>query len=108
MSLYQSLYLWTPLKVVIHGILEIKKTRVHLLLLLKAFKILCCKVIEIQCNFFSVSLLYSFIAKQVKYVLEKFHVYTLGNGRINMCNVTTSNVEHVAKAFDDTVRNVKE
>ena len=47
-----------------------------------------------------------FIAKQVKYLLEKYHVYTMGNGRINMCTVTTSNVEYIAKGIDDAVRNV--
>ena len=49
-----------------------------------------------------------FIAKQVKYLLEKYHIYTLGNGRISMCSVNTSNVEHIAKGIDDAVRNVSE
>ncbi|WP_411027331.1 aminotransferase class I/II-fold pyridoxal phosphate-dependent enzyme, partial [Salmonella sp. s54925] len=46
--------------------------------------------------------------KQVKFLLEKYHVYILGNGRINMCAITTTNVDYVAKAFDDAVRSVKD
>ncbi|CAB3982763.1 Aspartate aminotransferase, cytoplasmic [Paramuricea clavata] len=46
--------------------------------------------------------------RQVKYLLEKYHIYTLGNGRINMCIINPSNVEYVAKGIDDAVRNVTE
>jgi aspartate aminotransferase len=45
---------------------------------------------------------------QVKYLLEKYHIYTMKSGRINMCTVNTSNVEYVAKGIDDAVRNVAE
>lgn len=47
-------------------------------------------------------------AKQCKFILEKYHVYALSSGRINMCAITTTNVDYVAKAFDDAVRNVKD
>ena len=30
----------------------------------------------------------------------------LSNGRFNMCAITTKNVDYVAKAMDDAVRNV--
>jgi aspartate aminotransferase len=53
-------------------------------------------------------IVYSIIARQVKYLLEKYHIYTMGNGRINMCIINPSNVEYVAKGIDDAVRNVTE
>ncbi|XP_046851244.1 aspartate aminotransferase, cytoplasmic-like [Xenia sp. Carnegie-2017] len=46
--------------------------------------------------------------RQVSYLLEKYHIYMLSSGRINMCTVTTANLDYVAKAIDDTVRNVTE
>jgi aspartate aminotransferase len=42
---------------------------------------------------------------QVMYLREKYHIYFLKNGRINMCGLNTKNVAYVAKAFDDAVRN---
>lgn len=34
-------------------------------------------------------------------------VYMLRDGRISVCGLNTKNVEYVAKAIDETVRNVK-
>lgn len=56
-----------------------------------------------QCGMFTFT---GLTAKQCKYILEKHHVYMLSNGRFNMCAITTKNVDYVAKAMDDAVRNV--
>ncbi|CAJ0571435.1 unnamed protein product, partial [Mesorhabditis spiculigera] len=46
-------------------------------------------------------------ADQVNHLVEKHKVFLLKDGRINLCGLNTKNVEYVAKAFDETVRNVK-
>lgn len=43
--------------------------------------------------------------KQVLKIREKWHVYMTKNGRISMAGLNTGNVEYVAKALDDVVRN---
>jgi len=45
--------------------------------------------------------------EQSKAMVEKHHVYMLGNGRVSMAGVTTKNVKYIAGAIDDVVRNVK-
>ena len=45
-------------------------------------------------------------AKHVAVLKEKFHLYMLPNGRINMCAVTNDNVEYIAQAFKDVILNV--
>merc|ERR1712070_534352 len=42
---------------------------------------------------------------QSKAMVEKHHVYMLGNGRISMAGVTSGNVKYLAQAMDDVVRN---
>lgn len=42
----------------------------------------------------------------VKYLAEKYHIYLLANGRINMCGLTNGNIDYVAKAIHDTVCNI--
>uniref|UniRef100_A0A2P2HWP0 Aspartate aminotransferase n=1 Tax=Hirondellea gigas TaxID=1518452 RepID=A0A2P2HWP0_9CRUS len=44
-------------------------------------------------------------AAQVKYLVDKFHVYLLSSGRINICGLTTKNIDYVAEAIYDTVCN---
>jgi aspartate/tyrosine/aromatic aminotransferase len=44
---------------------------------------------------------------QCKVMVEKHHIYMLGNGRVSMAGVTSKNVEYIAKAMDDVVRHVK-
>ncbi|VDO99235.1 unnamed protein product [Soboliphyme baturini] len=46
-------------------------------------------------------------AKQVEYLREHYHIYMLGNGRINMCGITTKNIDYVAKAFHEAVVKVQ-
>jgi aspartate/tyrosine/aromatic aminotransferase len=42
---------------------------------------------------------------QSKAMVDKHHVYMLGNGRISMAGVTTKNVKYLAASIDDVVRN---
>ncbi|XP_076045134.1 aspartate aminotransferase, cytoplasmic-like [Oratosquilla oratoria] len=42
-------------------------------------------------------------AEQVKYLAEKYHVYMMSNGQVNICGLTTHNLDYVAKAIHDTV-----
>merc|ERR1712113_305087 len=44
--------------------------------------------------------------EQSKVMVDKHHVYMLGNGRISMAGVTSANVEYLAASIDDVVRNV--
>lgn len=37
-------------------------------------------------------------------LVNKYHIYLLSSGRINMCGLTTKNIEYVAKAIDEVVR----
>jgi len=42
---------------------------------------------------------------QAKQMVEKHHIYMLGNGRVSMAGVTSGNVKYIAAAIDDVVRN---
>ena len=39
----------------------------------------------------------------MEYLTDEYHLYLLGNGRINMCGLTPANVDYVAKAIHETV-----
>lgn len=41
--------------------------------------------------------------KQVRILIEEFHIYLLKTGRINMCGLNDSNVEYVANAIHAAV-----
>lgn len=41
-------------------------------------------------------------------MIEKYHVYLLSSGRINMCGLNENNVEYVAKAMHDAIISTKE
>lgn len=43
--------------------------------------------------------------KQVSVLKEKYHVYLLPNGRINMCAVTEANVDGIVNAFKEVIIN---
>ncbi|XGW06277.1 hypothetical protein V3C99_016521 [Haemonchus contortus] len=45
-------------------------------------------------------------AAQVDHLVNKHKVFLLKDGRISVCGLTTKNVEHVARAIDDAVRNI--
>ncbi|KAL0272078.1 UNVERIFIED_CONTAM: hypothetical protein PYX00_005187 [Menopon gallinae] len=40
---------------------------------------------------------------QVEHLLNEYHIYMLKSGRINMCGLTTKNLDYVANAIHDTV-----
>jgi aspartate/tyrosine/aromatic aminotransferase len=40
-------------------------------------------------------------------MVDKHHIYMLGNGRISMAGVTSKNVKYIAAGIDDVVRNVE-
>jgi len=43
---------------------------------------------------------------QAKAMVEKHHIYMLGNGRVSMAGVTSGNVKYIASSIDDVVRNI--
>jgi len=45
--------------------------------------------------------------KQVDHLVNVHKVFLLSDGRISVCGLNTKNVEYVAKAIDDAVRNVQ-
>ncbi|XP_076045137.1 aspartate aminotransferase, cytoplasmic-like [Oratosquilla oratoria] len=45
-------------------------------------------------------------AEQVKYMAEKYHIYLLSSGRVNMCGLTTHNLDYVAEAIHDAVTSI--
>jgi aspartate/tyrosine/aromatic aminotransferase len=45
--------------------------------------------------------------EQSKAMVEKHHIYMLGNGRVSMAGVTSGNVKYIAQAIDDVVRTVQ-
>jgi aspartate aminotransferase len=44
--------------------------------------------------------------EQVAFVIEKYHIYMLANGRINMCGVTVPTIDYLATAIHDAVTSV--
>ena len=52
------------------------------------------------------NLFYFFAVAQCKYLIEQYHIYLLKSGRINMCALTTKNVDYVASAIHDAVTNI--
>jgi aspartate aminotransferase len=54
--------------------------------------------------------LFSFFlaAKQVEIMINKYHIYLLREGgRINMCAITTSNIDYVAKCIHSVITEAK-
>jgi len=46
-------------------------------------------------------------AAQAKHLADKYSIYLLSSGRINICGLTTGNIDYVAEAVNDAVLNVK-
>uniref|UniRef100_A0A2H8U114 aspartate transaminase n=1 Tax=Melanaphis sacchari TaxID=742174 RepID=A0A2H8U114_9HEMI len=42
----------------------------------------------------------------VEYLRNKYHIYMLRSGRINICGLNTNNIQYVAEAITDTLLNV--
>lgn len=53
--------------------------------------------------------MYCFVlaAQQVEHLLKEHHIYLLKSGRINMCALTTKNIDYVVNAIHDAVTNVQ-
>jgi len=45
-------------------------------------------------------------ASHVEYLRNKYHIYMLRSGRINICGLNTNNLSYVAEAITDTLLNV--
>ncbi|XP_076045136.1 aspartate aminotransferase, cytoplasmic-like isoform X2 [Oratosquilla oratoria] len=45
-------------------------------------------------------------AEQVKYLAEKYHIYMLLDGQVNICGLTTHNLDYVAEAIHDAVTSI--
>lgn len=45
--------------------------------------------------------------QQVDYMIKEKHVYLMASGRINMCGLTTKNIDYVAQSIHDAVTNVQ-
>lgn len=45
--------------------------------------------------------------KQVEYMIKEKHVYLMASGRINMCGLTTKNIDYVAQSIHEAVTKVQ-
>ncbi|CAB1344400.1 unnamed protein product [Coregonus sp. 'balchen'] len=45
--------------------------------------------------------------KQVEYMIKEKHVYLMASGRINMCGLTSKNIDYVAESIHETVSKVQ-
>uniref|UniRef100_A0A4W5JG64 Aspartate aminotransferase n=1 Tax=Hucho hucho TaxID=62062 RepID=A0A4W5JG64_9TELE len=45
--------------------------------------------------------------KQVHYMIKEKHVYLMASGRINMCGLTSKNIDYVAESIHETVSKVQ-
>lgn len=46
-------------------------------------------------------------AKQVEYLIKEKHIYLMASGRINMCGLTTKNIDYVAESIHEAVTKVQ-
>lgn len=44
-----------------------------------------------------------FSEKQVEHLVNKYHIYLLRSGRINMCGLNENNLDYVANAIHEAV-----
>ncbi|XP_075072055.1 aspartate aminotransferase, cytoplasmic [Mixophyes fleayi] len=45
--------------------------------------------------------------KQVEYLIKEKHIYLMASGRINMCGLTTKNIDYVAKSIYEAVTKIQ-
>lgn len=45
--------------------------------------------------------------KQVEYMIKEKHIYLMASGRINMCGLTTKNIDYVAESIHEAVTKVQ-
>lgn len=53
------------------------------------------------------SLFWFSTAKQVEYLVSEKHIYLLPSGRINMCGLTTKNIDYVATSIHEAVTKIQ-
>lgn len=46
-------------------------------------------------------------AKQVEYLIKEKHIYLLASGRINMCGLTSKNIDYVAESIHEAITKVQ-
>ncbi|XP_026079547.1 aspartate aminotransferase, cytoplasmic-like [Carassius auratus] len=46
-------------------------------------------------------------SKQVEYLVKEKHIYLMASGRINMCGLTTKNIDYVAESIHEAVTTVQ-
>lgn len=46
-------------------------------------------------------------AKQVEYMVKEKHIYLMASGRINMCGITSKNIDYVAESIHEAVTKVQ-
>lgn len=46
-------------------------------------------------------------AKQVDYMIKEKHIYLMASGRINMCGLTTKNLDYVASSIHEAVTKIQ-
>ena len=46
-------------------------------------------------------------AKQVEYLVSEKHSYLLPSGRINMCGITSKNIDYVATSIHEAVTKIQ-
>lgn len=46
-------------------------------------------------------------AKQVEFMIKERHVYLMASGRINMCGLTSKNIDYVAQSIHEAVTKVQ-
>lgn len=46
-------------------------------------------------------------AKQVEFMIKEKHVYLMASGRINMCGLTSKNIDYVAQSIHEAVTKVQ-
>lgn len=47
--------------------------------------------------------IFSFTVEQIEILKNKYHIYMLSSGRINICGLNTNNLDYVANAIADVV-----
>lgn len=46
-------------------------------------------------------------AQQVQYMVKEKHVYLMASGRINMCGLTSKNIDYVAQSIHEAVTKIQ-
>lgn len=49
---------------------------------------------------------FAFLEKQVRCLIDEYHIYLLKTGRINMCGLNENNVNYVAEAINAAVTRI--